>query len=219
MTEVSFSTQVKQEICQSLLSSDHELREKNRLGELKAEQDQSLFDPEFVLYFMLLAQGEFHVPEIKLVVGLEEVAALYMALFEEAFGLRPELRVRGKRHTMKTHNLDVYRRVTKTLQRLFRFDPVRGQLVVPRDQMELRAQRSALQGLFLVAGSMADPHKSYQMELQFRRRAVAQAGVKLFSTFDLRPLKVKRELYSLLYFKSRQEIRRVLRLFGQDFRF
>ena len=122
--------------------------------------------------------------------------------------------VKGRRHRLLVDNLQVYREVTSTLKRLFHFDPVRGSFLVQRDQMELSAQRSALQGLFLSSASMANPELSYQMEFQFRRPAAAQVARSLFATFDLDPLPVRRDVYSLLYFKSRDEISQVLRLLG-----
>lgn len=186
----------------------------SELAILRARQDEALFDPEFVLYFMLLAQAEFRVPRIRFTASLKSLANLYQELFHEIFDHTVDVKVRGRRHTLTVDDLQVYREVTATLKRLFNFDPVRGSFIVQRDQMELSAQRSALQGLFLSSASMANPELSYQMEFQFRRPAAAQVAKVLFSTFDLEPLLVRRQIYSLLYFKSRDEISQVLRLLG-----
>lgn len=214
MSQASFSTRVKQEIISTVIPATWSESEGSELAALRSKQDETLFDPEFVLYFMLLAQAEFRVPKILFIANLKSLAMLYQELFHEVFGYSVKLQVNGRRHRLLVDDLQVYREVTSTLKRLFQFDPIRGSFIVRRDQMELSAQRSALQGLFLSSASMANPELSYQMEFQFRRVAAARAAKVLFSTFDLEPLPVRREIYSLLYFKSRDEISRVLRLLG-----
>lgn len=214
MSQASFSTRVKQEIISTVLPSALTMTEGTELALLRAKQDETLFDPEFVLYFMLLSQAEFRVPRIRFIANLKSLANLYQTLFLDVFDHQVQLQVKGRRHSLLVDNIQVYREVTSTLKRLFRFDPVRGSFIVQRDQMELSAQRSALQGLFLSSASMANPELSYQMEFQFRRPASAQAAKALFSTFDLDPLLVRRDMYTLLYFKSRDEISHVLRLMG-----
>lgn len=219
MSQASFSTRVKQEIISTVVpsistDSTEAETEGTEFALLRARQDETLFDPEFVLYFILLSQAEFRVPRIRFVANLKALANLYQTLFLEVFDYPVQVLVKGRRHRLLVDNLQVYREVTSTLKRLFHFDPVRGSFLVQRDQMELSAQRSALQGLFLSSASMANPELSYQMEFQFRRPAAAQVARSLFATFDLDPLPVRRDVYSLLYFKSRDEISQVLRLLG-----
>lgn len=211
MTDPSFSTQVKQEICSILRQEDAS----GGLASLKQEQEQAIFDPDFALYFMLLSQGEFRFPRIRLALSLPELAEFAIERTEALFGVTPACRKRGdRRFVLELDGKESYRQVTGQLKRLFGFNPALGQFTIHRDQLELRAQRSALQGLFLSSGSIANPELSYQVEFQFRRRAAAEACDLLFRTFNLSPLRLQRSAYHLLYFKKQQDISEVLRLLG-----
>jgi DNA-binding protein WhiA len=76
-------------------------------------------------------------------------------------------------------------------------------------------RKACLKGLFLAAGTIADPEKGYDFEFSFDRHSTAAAVKKLMSTFDGISSKVReRRGRYVVYSKSGEQIRDLLVIIG-----
>ena len=74
-------------------------------------------------------------------------------------------------------------------------------------------QRSFLRGVFLGCGSLADPERTYHLELA-AGAALAEVAVELLRGFDIRAGIVGRKSQSVVYIKDSEQVSDFLRLIG-----
>jgi DNA-binding protein WhiA len=75
-------------------------------------------------------------------------------------------------------------------------------------------KKSYLRGLFLAAGSIADPEKEYHLEISVNYENYAQELVELFAQFEIDIKLRQRNSNYLLYLKKSDDIIKVLNIIG-----
>jgi len=66
--------------------------------------------------------------------------------------------------------------------------------------------RAYLRGGFLAAGSVSNPDKSYHIELSFTDSLIADEFMKYMEYFELKPKRIRRKNYDIVYMKEGQDI-------------
>ena len=192
---MSFSSQVKQELCRAPLS-----KKCCALAEGCG---------------VLLYAGVFNTAEIRIVTESPEFAARLPKLFQKGFSVRfdtaPEEGEKGKR-VFRVTDGDKLERVWQALgyERSQHFA-----LHVNFALLEEEHCRSAfLRGAFLAGGSVTDPSKRYHFELTSPHLQVARETEALLRDMGYDPKNVNRGGNAVTYFKNSDNIADLLTLLG-----
>ena len=196
MSKVSFSSEIKAELCAAPLTSRH-------LAAAEA-------------YGVLLYCRVFSPAEMRLVTGSEAFAERLPKLFRKAFGVTlPEPARTGQGHW--SFRVDD-RAALSTMFETFGLDPARnvshhvnlGALEEPG------SQAAFLRGAFLAGGSVSDPKKGYHMELTCPHYSVSREVHALLAELGYPPHDSARSGSYMLYYKKADVISDLITLLGAD---
>ncbi len=98
-----------------------------------------------------------------------------------------------------------YDKILFDLKDLAGFDAIRGTMS-KENFINDCCRRAFLRGLFLSAGSVSEPNKSYHLEIAARRLSVAEVALHLLSMEDIHAGVLKRNGYYVVYMKEGQQI-------------
>ena len=74
--------------------------------------------------------------------------------------------------------------------------------------------RAYLRGVFLASGSIINPDKSYHLEMAFMDKGIAEETILLMESFQLKPKRITRKGYEVVYMKEGQDIVDFLNVIG-----
>ena len=192
---MSFSSEVKTELCRSPLS-----RRCCALAESCG---------------VLLYAGAFHAGEARIVTENEDFARRLTKLFQKAFSIRfdvlPEDDASGKRVFRVTDGeklSKIWRELGYDMSQHFALH-VNFALLE-----EDHCRASFLRGAFLAGGSVTDPEKRYHLELATPHLQVGRETEALLREVGFEPKSVRRGGSAVTYFKHSETIADLLTLFG-----
>ena len=189
MREVSFSGEVKKELCRAPLQ-----RKCCALAESCG---------------VLLYAGAFTSGEARIVTESEEFAQRLPKLFQKAFGVKfdivPDENAAGKRIFRMTSA----EKLAKIWQALG-YDPTQHFALLEEDH----CRASYLRGAFLAGGSVTDPRKRYHLELATAHLQVGRETEALLRDMGFEPKDVTRGGNAVTYFKHSENIEDLLTLLG-----
>ncbi len=197
---MSFSSDVKKELCRKIGSARH-----CQIGEITA-----------VLYLC----GRIHVDEhdrYSIFVQTENVtvARKFYTLVKRAFQARPTIMVRNSEYLKRTR---VYRVVINRhgealrLLKAAKMIDEYGNLAVETDRWSRNVlqrnccKRAFLRGAFLAAGSLSDPEKNYHFEIVCNDGERAEQVQNVMNEFGLDAKIVLRKKYHVVYLKESSSI-------------
>ena len=195
MREVSFSGEVKKELCRAPLQ-----RKCCALAESCG---------------VLLYAGAFTSGEARIVTESEEFAQRLPKLFQKAFGVKfdivPDENAAGKRIFRMTSA----EKLAKIWQALG-YDPTQHFALHVNFALleEDHCRASYLRGAFLAGGSVTDPRKRYHLELATAHLQVGRETEALLRDMGFEPKDVTRGGNAVTYFKHSENIEDLLTLLG-----
>ena len=192
---MSFSTDVKEELCRELPEAQHCL-----MAEWKA-----------LYYFLGNVQTEPGKEAVSLVTENVVVARRAMRLIRACFPIRPELRIRrqkkGNQYELRVAKASD---ATLLLKETGIFAPSAW-----KDEIRMTCcKRAFLRGAFLAAGSVSDPGKSYHFEINCRSLEQGNWLTELFAEFGVKSGVTLRKGKHLLYIKDSSSIVDALGVLG-----
>lgn len=168
----------------------------------------------------MYAAGVFSRQKCKLVTTSEELASLAMKWLRDQIGIDGNLYVTEK----KSGDADERRscKITipqkKELERLFRsfrYPPDAADSVIVREMLRCQNCMAAfVRGVFLSAGTVTDPDKSYHLEMSFPSEPHSDGIASLLAEADLEPKRMIRKTEHVLYYKDSENIENFLALIG-----
>ncbi len=194
MTEQSFSQQVKDELVSLLAASDEETA--------------------LWLATSFAATGEFRSGEISIKSAqqafIEKIQTESVRIWDAEGGFGRKKTYSYLRYTdeMAVH------RVRRELQDVLQYNASRGQLNRKAVTFTRPLRLQALGALFLAAGSMADPARSYQIEFSLRRQSVVSFLEDLLDMEEIETIRQQQGAYHLIYIKNGDQIADLLGAIG-----
>ena len=142
------------------------------------------------------------------------------SLIKDRFGFGMEIRVRQDRRFNLSHSYDIIVTpqpgVREFLMELG-FLTASNNLVfhIKDEYLESRKLAQAyLRGIFLGGGSINSPQSEYHLEFRCEKENLTEDLTKLLAKFDLKPHRTEHKGYYVLYFKSYDEVVKVLNIIG-----
>lgn len=142
------------------------------------------------------------------------------SLIKDRFGFSMEIRVRQDRRFNLSHSYDIIVTpqpgVREFLMELGFLTPSNNLVFHIKDEyLESRKLSQAyLRGIFLGGGSVNSPQSEYHLEFRCEKENLAEDLVKILSEFELKPHRNEHKGYYVLYFKSYDEVVKVLNIIG-----
>ncbi|MFP4021825.1 MAG: DNA-binding protein WhiA [Halanaerobium sp.] len=142
------------------------------------------------------------------------------SLIKDRFGFSIEIRVRQDRRFNLSHSYDIIVTpqpgVREFLLELGFLSPDNSLVFhIKEEYLEARKLSQAyLRGLFLGGGSVNRPQSEYHLEFRCERESVAEDLKILLAKFDLEAHQTEHKGYYVIYFKSYDEVVKVLNIIG-----
>lgn len=142
----------------------------------------------------------------------------------------------GAEVTLRAERADVFRRVCGLLRRVLGLSDLQEEpnISVPSDRLDELGlfpdggdvsideevfdkdccKRAFFRGAFLMAGTAADPHKNYRLELFAYNETVASLASEMLESFGLDPKSVRRKNYYVIYLENYEAVSDALIIMG-----
>lgn len=205
---MSFSSEVKEELSRRIPEQDH-----CSIAELSA---------------MIGICGQISISEddqYQLIFQTENVAVArkYFTLLKKTFNIEAEIRIRKNTYLKK---VTMYRVIvaghedTENILRAARYIGTDGEItedvcktncVLLQDEC---CRQAYIRGIFLAAGSICDPEKSYHLEMTFTSASCANQVQGLICGFGLEAKAVIRKNHTVIYMKDGFQITKLLDIMG-----
>ncbi len=174
------------------------------------------------LYGILFAAGIFERGRIKLVTTCVPLAEMTVARLEKLFHVESNLyvteRKSGEPDERSSCKITIPQK--KELERLYsllKYDETEPLYSVKRENYKCGGcQQSFLRGIFLAAGTITDPDKSYHLEMSFTTSDAADKVAELLADCDLEPKRMTRKSEEVLYYKGSESIENFLAFIGAN---
>lgn len=143
------------------------------------------------------------------------VARKYFTLAKKTYNIDCDIRIRSHIHTGKNRTYivevcDDYaaRKVLSSVKMMSGGEVVQGTdlLVNPLIFQKVCCKRSFLRGLFLCAGSLSEPEKTYHFEIVCTTRERAEQICDMMKTFNIEGKWITRKKYFVVYVKESAQI-------------
>lgn len=143
------------------------------------------------------------------------VARKYYVMVKQAFGVHPEIVIRGSDRPARTNQYSVIIRkeqeALKVLQALKLVDEQNRlieefPLVNPLLVQQTCCKRAFIRGMFLAAGSISDPNKFYHFEIVCTDEEKAQQLQDIINSFELDAKQIPRKRHYVVYIKEGAQI-------------
>lgn len=178
-------------------------------AQLTAEERDATF------LFILISQATFLGGKLRYQSTSEVLVHLIAEWLEDLFSSKPvQVRTKGQRTSLLMDDPAGFERLVAYLRENVRFDTTLGRISLQPQDMTQAQGRALLRSLILAQGSIANPKRSYQLELVFRRRTLATLSERVLFIADLDAQRVERDLRVYLYLKNGDNIARYLALTG-----
>ncbi|MDO4555315.1 MAG: DNA-binding protein WhiA [Lachnospiraceae bacterium] len=201
---MSFSSEVKEELCRKVLSARH-----CQIGEITA---------------ILFLCGKVSIDEndqYSLIVQTENVAVArkYYQLVKAAFGAVPSIMIRRNEYLKKSRIYKVTVSEHKDAIRILKAAKMMDEDGILADALDIRnhtvlqrtcCKRAFIRGAFLAAGSLSDPEKNYHFEIVSNREEKARQIQTVMNEFNLDAKMTTRKKYYVIYLKESSSIVDVL---------
>lgn len=218
---VSFSRRVKDELLALLTSSDPSVLEgpNDSVAGFDAETDSPALltkeERDATFLFILIAQATFLGGKLRYQSPDAELITLTAEWLRELFPEEPvAVRTKGHRSSLVMSHEESFERLVSYLRERVSFDTTLGRISLQPQEMSQGQGRALLRALLLAQGSIANPLRSYQLELVFRRRTLAALTERVMFIGDLDAQRVERDNRVYLYLKNGDNIARYLGLTG-----
>ena len=191
---MSFSAEVKTELCRTMLSASCCAR---------AE-----------LYGVLLCCNTFTAREIRIITENEDFARRLPRLLQKAFEMEFDRLPSEEEHKF-IFQITEEKKLTEIINS-FGFDPRQNSVLhINFGLLEEDCCRSSfLRGVFLSGGSMTDPTRQYHLELATSHVQASRELQALLKDMGHRPRQVTRGGYQVTYFKTSEQIEDLLTAIG-----
>ena len=162
-------------------------------------------------------------PGLKVTTDNPAVARLFLKLIKDYFGAKATLKIGSGQFMQKGHSYSLLITPEMNSEAILRETGILGVLEGSeyiKDGMESAnyrrrcCKKSALRGVFLAAGSVTDPAKSYHLEISCAGEAVASDVKKLLGSFGLKAKTLTRRNRELVYIKDAEQISEFLAVIG-----
>lgn len=165
--------------------------------------------------FILISQATFLGGKLRYQSTSERLVKLAARWLDDHFGDQlVQVRTKGQRTSLLMDDPEGFERLVNYLRENVRFDTTLGRISLQPQDMTQAQGRALLRSLFLAQGSIANPTRSYQLELVFRRRTLASLSERVLFIADLDAQRVERDMRVYLYLKNGDNIARYLALIG-----
>ena len=184
--------------------------------------EQRQHDHFILLGVGLMVGGRFYNQRITFSTAQLKLAEIMAACFESDLGIRCRMSRGKEQFTLRVTEARDYGIVLRFLKEEFSFELPEG--VVGEDWMIARDPQNAgearvstvrlIQAAFLAGGSVADPRKSYHLEISVRRSGLAVQLQTLLAEFGIQTALLRRAGYQVLYLKEGEAVSDFLALTG-----
>lgn len=192
---MSFSNQVKSEICTSINS---------RNGRVAC------------LYGILLFSKRFDTEEICFQTENSDVSSLFVKLCEEVFKKKVFF---NRESVAKKNGTSVKNSFTltdkKQIKHIFEtFGLKKGERHINNFKIPHNSTGAFVAGAFLSCGSIVDPNKQYHLEFAVPEEQLSAELSMVLQVIDIKRREVKRKNYYIVYMKESEEIEDILTFMG-----
>ena len=197
---MSFSSQVKEELSYQTSNAMH-----CRIAEIAAILSMS----------GIVSMEENGKVSVKIHTENLSVARKYFTLAKKTYNIDCDIRIRSHIHTGKNRTYivevcDDYaaRKVLSSVKMMSGGEVVQGTdlLVNPLIFQKACCKRAFLRGLFLCAGSLSEPEKTYHFEIVCTTRERAEQICDMMKTFNIEGKWITRKKYFVVYVKESAQI-------------
>ena len=170
-------------------------------------------------------------PGLKVTTDNPAVARLFITLVKEYFGAKTALQIEGGQLMRKGHTYSLIITPEMNAEAILRELGILGvhegsnyikEGLESSNYKKRCCKKAALRGIFLAAGSVSDPGKTYHLEISCGNSMIAADVKKLLSSFGLKGRIVTRRNKEVVYLKDAEQISEFLTVIGctnQLFRF
>jgi len=174
------------------------------------------------LYGMLYGAGVFTRERIKLVTTSFELASLALKWLHDQHGVEANLyvtdRKSGEVDERRSCKITVVQK--KELERLFhslRYGSDEPLSNIKKEAFKCAGCKAAfMRGVFLSAGTLTDPDKSYHLEMNFADSAICESFAEMLTEEGITPKRMTRKTEHVLYYKDSESIENFLALIGAN---
>ena len=175
-----------------------------------------------LLYGVLYSAGMFSFSRIKLVTGCQELAELTVKRLRELFSVEASLYVTEKKTgdagERQSYKITVAPR--RELERLFtgfKYTDDDDESRVIEEMFKCPSCAGAfIRGMFMTAGTVTDPKKSYHLEMSFTSEAFAAGAAHMLTSVGLEPKHMTRKKEYVVYYKDSESIENFLCFIGAN---
>lgn len=162
-------------------------------------------------------------PGLKVTTDNPAVARLFITLVKDYFGAKTALQVENGQLMRKGHTYSLIISPEMNSEAILREVGILGVLEGSnyiKDGLESAnyrkrcCKKAALRGIFLAAGAISDPGKSYHLEISCAGETIANDVKKLLSSFGLKAKTVTRRNKEIVYIKDAEQISEFLTVIG-----
>ena len=174
------------------------------------------------LYGILISAGVFSRTKCKLVTTTPELAGLTMEWLGKLFSINGNLyvtdRKSGEEDERRVSKITLPKK--KELERLFnclKYSPDEPETDIKTGLFRCpNCQAAFVRGVFLSAGTVTNPDKSYHLELSLPSERLAENLAALLSECGLEPKSMQRKNENVLYYKDSENIENFLAYIGAN---
>ena len=174
------------------------------------------------LYGILISAGVFTRTKCKLVTTTPELAELTMKWLRSLFSVSGNLyvtdRKSGEEDERRVSKITIPQK--KELERLFaclKYSPDEPETYIKTELFRCQnCQTAFFRGVFLSAGTVTNPDKSYHLELSLPSESLAENLSAILSDAGLEPKYTKRKSENVLYYKDSENIENFLAYIGAN---
>ena len=162
-------------------------------------------------------------PGLKVTTDNPAIARLFITLLKEYFGAKTALQIGSGQLMKKGHTYSMTVTPEMNSEAILREAGILGVLEGSnyiKDGMESAnyrkrcCKKAALRGVFLAAGYISDPARSYHLEISCEGAAIASDVKKLMASFGLKGRTVTRRNKEIVYIKDAEQISEFLTVIG-----
>lgn len=160
---------------------------------------------------------------VKLTTDNPAIARLFLTLVKEYFGTKTAVQIEDGQLQRKSHTYALMITPDMNAEAILREVGILGVQeganyikdgIEPANVRKRCCKKSALRGIFLAAGSVSDPAKSYHLEISCASEYMAGDVRKLVNSFGLKSKVIQRRGKFVVYLKDGEQIEDFLNIIG-----
>lgn len=170
-------------------------------------------ETKWLIWAIMVSTASFVGYTIRISTGHNNFARSLADIIYQVYKTKPKVVIGKKRSTLTVEDKKVYEEINKEMKDVLGFQNI-GATISLKEISNSSFRRAFLKGVFLAAGSVSNPGKTYHLEITVRRYSVLEFVRKLLEQENIYPGYIKRGNYNVLYIKEGQQISDFLLVIG-----